>query len=723
MPKIDRHALVTRHNPHLTKIDPWAPLSVGNGQFAFTADVTGLQTFYAHYQKNGIGLETQARWAWHSNPNPNGYKLSDANRMFTAYGKTLGYPTSQSSPAGLWLRENPHAMPLGQLGFVNEDGSSLAIEEITAIDQTLDLWTGELRSRFNWRGVPVQVSTVGSLGSRNGDGLAVRIESAAIASGTLRVRLAFPRGHELKTKNNPALDWSFPESHSTTPAGFYRPGAVFPKEAQPLNSLADRKKNTPAEGGVITTLNVLSFQRQRDDLRYGSSLAATGSEQVFSPAPHVFVLSGEQGNPVLELNWRLTPEAPVDNVGEWKTTKDDSAKSWEKFWRSGAAVDFTGSKDPRAAELERRVVLSQYLTAIQNAGDFPPSESGLTLSTWYQKHHTEMLWWHTAHFALWGRDAFLAKNLNWFIQALPIARELAKSRDLRGARWAKMIGPDGRESPGGNPLIIWNQPHPIHLAELLYRNSPTPETLARYKDLVQESAECMASMLNWDEAKQRYNLGPPMWIAQEIYDQATSMNPTYELSYWVRGLTIAQQWRERLNLGRVADWDKRIAAIAKLPVKDGKYVAIETTPDTWDNKESRHDHPSFLMALGQLPGDGVDRATMARTLDAVLTSWDWETKIWGWDYPMIAMTAARLGELQKAVDVLLKSDGPNNGYTGSGHNRQREDLPIYLPGNGSLLAAVAMMAGGWDGAPKQPAPGFPRDGSWIVRAEGFHPLP
>jgi hypothetical protein len=34
-----------------------------------------------------------------------------------------------------------------------------------------------------------------------------------------------------------------------------------------------------------------------------------------------------------------------------------------------------------------------------------------------------------------------------------------------------------------------------------------------------------------------------------------------------------------------------------------------------------------------------------------------------------------------------------------------------------------MMAGGWDGAPQQHAPGFPRDGSWVVRAEGFKRLP
>jgi hypothetical protein len=90
---------------------------------------------------------------------------------------------------------------------------------------------------------------------------------------------------------------------------------------------------------------------------------------------------------------------------------------------------------------------------------------------------------------------------------------------------------------------------------------------------------------------------------------------------------------------------------------------------------------------------------------------------------MIAMTAARLGEPQRAVDVLLKSDSPNNVYTPDGHNRQRGDLPVYLPGNGALLAAVAMMAAGWDGAPTHDAPGFPHDGTWTVRSEGLHPLP
>jgi hypothetical protein len=41
---IDRKALVDRNAPHVSLVDPRSPLSVGNGQFAFTADVTGLQS-------------------------------------------------------------------------------------------------------------------------------------------------------------------------------------------------------------------------------------------------------------------------------------------------------------------------------------------------------------------------------------------------------------------------------------------------------------------------------------------------------------------------------------------------------------------------------------------------------------------------------------------------------------------------------------------------------
>jgi hypothetical protein len=42
--KIDRQKLISGHNPVLTEIATDSPLTVGNGELAFTADITGMQT-------------------------------------------------------------------------------------------------------------------------------------------------------------------------------------------------------------------------------------------------------------------------------------------------------------------------------------------------------------------------------------------------------------------------------------------------------------------------------------------------------------------------------------------------------------------------------------------------------------------------------------------------------------------------------------------------------
>lgn len=112
---------------------------------------------------------------------------------------------------------------------------------------------------------------------------------------------------------------------------------------------------------------------------------------------------------------------------------------------------------------------------------------------------------------------------------------------------------------------------------------------------------------------------------------------------------------------------------------------------------------------------------MARTLDWIWENWNWP-RTWGWDYPLVAMTAARVGEPKRAVEALLL-DTPKNTYRRNGHNHQRPGLTIYLPGNGGLLYATALMAAGWDGAPPRHAPGFPADGSWTVRWEGLRSAP
>src|SRR5471032_726152 len=72
---IDRHALVTRHNVVAHDIDPMGAMAVGNGEFAFNFDVTGLQSFPAYYEKT-MPIGILSTWGWHSFPNPNGYSLA-----------------------------------------------------------------------------------------------------------------------------------------------------------------------------------------------------------------------------------------------------------------------------------------------------------------------------------------------------------------------------------------------------------------------------------------------------------------------------------------------------------------------------------------------------------------------------------------------------------------------------------------------------------------------
>ena len=129
----------------------------------------------------------------------------------------------------------------------------------------------------------------------------------------------------------------------------------------------------------------------------------------------------------------------------------------------------------------------------------------------------------------------------------------------------------------------------------------------------------------------------------------------------------------------------------------------------------------MVAALGMLPGTEVDPEIMRRTLDAIWEQWNFD-HTWGWDYPMLAMTAARLGDPKRAVDLLLLERGKNR-YLPNGHNFQHGGLPVYLPGNGGLLSAAAMMAAGWDGGPELAHPGFPQDGTWTVRSEGLAKMP
>ncbi|MGH2643992.1 MAG: hypothetical protein ACRDE2_08590, partial [Chitinophagaceae bacterium] len=148
--RIDRYALVNRHNVIVHSFDSMSSLSVGNGGFAFTVDPTGLQTFPVYYQ-NGIPLGTESDWGWHSFSNPHHYTLNDVIKDYKVNDREVPYVTSFKSPerkkrATEWLRENPQRIDLGKIGWDISKGndSSISMKDIKNIHQELDLWTGEI---------------------------------------------------------------------------------------------------------------------------------------------------------------------------------------------------------------------------------------------------------------------------------------------------------------------------------------------------------------------------------------------------------------------------------------------------------------------------------------------------------------------------------------------------------------------------------------------------
>jgi hypothetical protein len=672
---------VRRHNPSLAAMDPRSPLTVGNGEFAFTADITGLQTFAESYER-GIPLCTQAQWGWHSFPSPGGKGPADLPlTQFNTYGREVGYATDANGQQELfnWLRENPHRLHLGRIGLLL-DGRQPGLEDVQQVRQTLDIWTGILESSYRLKGAEVHVETCCH---PRLDLVAIRVSSPLLERGRLAVAIEFPYGSPLVS----AADWSRPEAHVSRP--------------------------------VVQAESALQVLRRLDGDRYWTVLQWDEPLGVEIAGPHRFVLRRAGEGTRLSFVCLFSPRPSGRKLPSAAAALEASREHWSRFWSEGGALELEGSGDARARELERRIILSQYLTAIQCSGSLPPQETGLTCNSWYGKFHLEMHWWHAAHFDLWRRTPLLEKSLGWYRSILASAQAKARAQGYSGARWPKMVGPEGRDSPSSvGPLLIWQQPHPIHLAELCYRSHPDRATLEAYAEMVFESAEFIASFAYYDRKGHRYVLGPPVIPAQENHPPRETWNPTFELEYWVQGLTIAQRWRNRLGMSAEPLWEQVCRGLSALPSKDGVYLAHENCPETFTQRN--RDHPSMLAALGMLPGSKVDPETMRRTLHRVLATWRW-AETWGWDYPMVAMCAARLGEQEAAVDALLM-ETPKNVWLPNGHNWQRPNLPVYLPGNGGLLAAVAMMAAGWDGAPRAHAPGFPAK-SWSVRWEGLSLLP
>ncbi len=755
---IDRHALVSRHNVVLTAFEGERPVQVGNGEFAFGMDITGLQTF--------VPFNTMSHWGYHNGPVPAGTKIEDfQGQVWDTHGRPVRYPMPDPSHPVIseWLAASPHAINLGRIGLIltKRDGSEAEVADLRNPKQTLDLWTGLVTSRFEIEGESVSVVTAAD---PKVDSVAARIESPLVKEGRLAVFLSCPG-------NNPAGfanfigDWSRPghfdltsppKSHSasfsrhmdelTYHVGLTWSGSValqMPHYSGAKLELlkaeygardrwvdvTDSLRPLISNGELsVRATNDLTkedpYLQVRKTLRVTYRISAvTKTAEVgenedlrldADPNRHRIVL--RPAGSELAFSCTFAPAAFAKSLPDAGQVIEASRQGWPQYWKSGGAIDLSGSTDPRWKELERRLVLSQYLMKVNEAGSYPPQESGLVNNGWFGRWHMEMLWWHAAHWGLWNRWPEANPSLDIYNKLLATSTKLAKSEGYLGARWPKCIGPNLREWPHEiHALLIWQQPHPIFFAELDYRAHPTRQTLLKWKPVVDATADFMSSYAFFDRATNRYVLGPPLQVVSENATVKTALNPTFELGYWRFGLRTAQLWRERLDLARVPVWDKVLKGLSPLPTENGLYLLHEGVRDMWT--KFNFEHPALTGAYGLLPGDGVNKASMRRTLDKVMATWDFN-HTWGWDFPMLAMCAARLGEPDRAIDLLMH---PAAGFQFDARGLATGGPFPYFPANGGLLYAVAMMAQGWDGSPKTQAPGFPKNGRWNVRYEGLAP--
>jgi hypothetical protein len=108
--KIDRKAVVTRHNLIITNKNLKGPSQVGNGEFAYGFDITGMQTF-------SNGANTMSNWGWHQFSLPAGQTPADfRGQKWDTQGRMIRYDIQNPEQQKLsdWMRGNPQRINLGR---------------------------------------------------------------------------------------------------------------------------------------------------------------------------------------------------------------------------------------------------------------------------------------------------------------------------------------------------------------------------------------------------------------------------------------------------------------------------------------------------------------------------------------------------------------------------------------------------------------------------------
>lgn len=674
--RIDRKSIVQKYNLKLNQSHPYSPVQIGNGNFAFGADITGLQTFLPH--------NILSSWGWHNSSRPSTPNQTEPEDYtgvdWWTHDRLVNYAQPNPTEANIsqWMIANPHRINLGRVGLWF-GGQNVTEESLNEKEQLLELWEGRILSSFSYNGSKVEVTTIASPDT---DTLAASVSSDLLHRGCLSVYLDFPYATGKNKFDAPFVGLFNATSNHTTTLRIGVNDALITHTLDATTYLAQ-----------VTWNGNATISRFRDD-------------------EHKYILSSSKDAKTLAFTVTYIRQASNTTVSFGDVQA--SAKTWwADYWSTGAFVSLPATQNASANELQRRIILSQYLLAVNGAGKDPPQESGLVNNGWYGKFHLEMVFWHLAHWMFWSKWDLYNRSIGVYSRFLPSSYERAQAQGYDGARLGKMSDPSGRSAPGEiNSLLIWQQPHPMYFAEIEYRSFPTSATLEKWDDVLTGIAGFMASYAFWNASTGVYDLGPPMYPVSENTNPNATINPTFELAYWRFGLDVAAKWRTRQNKTVPAEWTHVYDHLAPLPVENDTYVTYESIPDMWTTPSYTEDHPGLLGIYGLLPPSSrLNGSIFENTVAKVHETWNFPFS-YGWDFPLIAITEARRGDAERAVAQLLDE---SNAFDEVGMPVGGTRVPTpYFPAAAGLLLTVGMMSGGWDGAE-----GMVWPEGWEVEAEGF----
>ncbi|MDE7263515.1 MAG: hypothetical protein K2N64_02495 [Anaeroplasmataceae bacterium] len=582
-------------------VDKENPLTIGNGNFAFTCDITGLQTFYKEYLP--IPLCTMSNYHW-ANRKASG-ELPFQSYAKASDGSSIRYMTDTTAKDYSVFRDDVFKFDLFKLVFQYQ-GKPLDIGEITNVHQKLFLYDGKIESMFNYQGDPVWVET------------------------------------------------SIPQQH---------------------NNLHIHVKTN------IKGLSICLFFLVPDSSIQG------GKEEDFN-----FTISKDFIEREQELcHYKIFYKTNMQAKGTIFEVEEDSQlcigleKDFCQDKHMNHYFDLAKEIDTRDIELNRRMVLSLYLMKVNTLGIYPPAETGLTCNSWYGKFHLEMHIWHHLGLIRFGLYQYVLPSMKWYLSLYDSSSARAEEQGYQGIRLPKMTDYRGIDTPSNiGCLLIWQMPHLlVMIDEILIQNEKALD-IEDYLPICKGIIDFLTSFFYLKNGK--YHLDSPLIPANENieYDKDT---PIFEECYAIYAFQIFKKWAKKYNivydLTRI---NEILLNYAPLPVYNDCYEAFIGCTDTYT--KYNHDHPMMIGMYSFFKSSLAHPAIIKNTLQKILKKWTFEDT-WGWDFPMLAMSAHHIGDKELAIKI-LKLPALKNSYKRNGHNPQipKQELPIYLPGNGAFLLAI-----------------------------------